>query len=182
MTVPTVLPPAVLALSFVPGDTLKDHVLQSHPQYLPFFEKTPLFGFDSYRFLIYCGTVFGITVAWAATAVWCCISIVKYLKARRDVMTKFTYRLHVKLLQALLAQTVVPMALIVISFSLVLVSSVLRLDMVNDLTAMGAAILSAHTSLNSLAVIYFIPAYRKAVIAMFRKLLGSSSGVPSSTS
>ncbi|KAK0401401.1 hypothetical protein QR680_015763 [Steinernema hermaphroditum] len=159
----------------MPTDDLKRNILKSHPELLPFFEKMPLVGFDSHLFLVYCCVGFGLMGAWAAIAAWCYISIVKHLKAHRDIMTDFTYRLHIKLLQALLAQTVVPIVLIVIPLSLVLVSTVLHLDMVNDLTAVGFVIFSAHTSLNSLAMIFFIPAYRKAVVALFRKLLGSTS-------
>ncbi|KAK0401147.1 hypothetical protein QR680_015615 [Steinernema hermaphroditum] len=165
MTVPTSLPPAALAVSIVPADTLKHHVLETHPQYMPFFEKTPLFGFDSRLFLIYCGAAFGLM----------------HLKARRDVMTVFTYRLHIKLLQALLAQALAPMTLIVIPLSLILVCTMLHLDAVNDVAAVVEVIFSAHTPLNSLAMIVFIPAYRKAVAAMFRKLLPMNSVVDSST-
>ncbi|KAK0401402.1 hypothetical protein QR680_015763 [Steinernema hermaphroditum] len=175
MTVPAILPSTALALSSMPTDDLKRNILKSHPELLPFFEKMPLVGFDSHLFLVYCCVGFGLMGAWAAIAAWCYISIVKHLKAHRDIMTDFTYRLHIKLLQALLAQTVVPIVLIVIPLSLVLVSTVLHLDMVNDLTAVGFVIFSAHTSLNSLAMIFFIPAYRKAVVALFRKLLGSTS-------
>ncbi|KAK0401148.1 hypothetical protein QR680_015615 [Steinernema hermaphroditum] len=181
MTVPTSLPPAALAVSIVPADTLKHHVLETHPQYMPFFEKTPLFGFDSRLFLIYCGAAFGLMVGWVVTALWCCISIMKHLKARRDVMTVFTYRLHIKLLQALLAQALAPMTLIVIPLSLILVCTMLHLDAVNDVAAVVEVIFSAHTPLNSLAMIVFIPAYRKAVAAMFRKLLPMNSVVDSST-
>ncbi|KAK0401196.1 hypothetical protein QR680_015638 [Steinernema hermaphroditum] len=182
MTVPTIFPPAVVAFSFVPADTLKHHILESHPQYVPFFEKTPLFGFDSRLFLIYCGVGLGLMIAWAATALWCCISIAKHLKAHRYVMTDFTYRLHIRLLQALLAQIVVPMALIVIPLSFVFVSTTLHLDMVNDVAAVVEVMFSAHTSLNSFAMIIFIPAYRKAVLALLRKLLPSNGAVATSTS
>lgn len=125
---PAVLLGALMHLSYVPIDVIKNQTLLRYPQLDVIFKNEAVFGYDTdYNpFLIYffIAVMIFIFVLVPIIEISCITIILYLLKKMRPVMTNKTYRLHKNLLLVLTIQILLPQVMILIPDIFIVVGTV----------------------------------------------------------